>query len=793
MAEVEFPDDSRIHPPGSPLRIVLSNFSAVEKKLELAFQLQSYQGHTAEKGKQSVSIAPGQRLIHTLIPKLAPGIYSLAMAGLDGRTLDELIQVVDATRLFGEQPTEFLQQMPEIRKTLGRTVKETYLDWDNTEPVPGLFHYHWFETVLKKESAEGAYEVRPVVGFCTDWAGPEVRERVQDGTYVRYMANHLQVPHRMTDWSRFVRQMARRYKGRFSHWVFWENPDQLDSPQSVPPGTYPKMLRILKKWVTTYDPKAKIVAGGFNIDKTLDYLERIENPAELAFDRIAVRMNIGELSPEEADIGGFLDELNELLKLKETGRVVETAELDWGIGEFVTPLEQAAFHARACLILNSRGAEPHRFPFKNVAFSFEGHGVFYKTRYGSTENLQDYKPVFIPKPAYFALVHCEEFLKKWTFVLRATLPDNDLQANRAFVYRNAAGELTAALWRAQRTARDYEAPTSWKGATARDAFGFPVNLADGLRCSALPMFIGLSKGHSIGQLSDELRTLRPKDGKNLVVLDLQLDESDSCTRAKYWVKGAKGTLEKLGSLPGEGKRKVKFATGISTEGFEFALTVAGDVVLSRRWWFEGNGQKLWLKLNGAEEQPWDLTKGKVGYPGMRESTFVLRGCPAGRNVVSLRYEKPGNCAGYRLEMLKERYASLSRWGVLNAAQTRGELQKFKSASGTPLKIGKTRYGSGLGTHAVSFLEFPLDGQFTSFEVTVGIDNITDGRGSAIFEIHVDGEEKASSGVMNGFSPAKALKLENLETARRMFLIVKDAGDGNKDDLANWVDGKLYLK
>ena len=46
---------------------------------------------------------------------------------------------------------------------------------------------------------------------------------------------------------------------------------------------------------------------------------------------------------------------------------------------------------------------------------------------------------------------------------------------------------------------------------------------------------------------------------------------------------------------------------------------------------------------------------------------------------------------------------------------------------------------------------------------------------------------------NGFSKPKTLKVDKLEDARRLILSVTDAEDGNRDDLANWVDGMLYLK
>ena len=106
---------------------------------------------------------------------------------------------------------------------------------------------------------------------------------------------------------------------------------------------------------------------------------------------------------------------------------------------------------------------------------------------------------------------------------------------------------------------------------------------------------------------------------------------------------------------------------------------------------------------------------------------------------------------------------------------------------------KTTYERGLGAHSVSFLEYPLNGQFESFEVTVGIDGSTEGRGSAVFRIFADSKEVANSKVLNGFSKPLTLKVDNLGDVRRLILSVLDAGDGSKHDLANWVDGKLYLR
>ena len=216
-------------------------------------------------------------------------------------------------------------------------------------------------------------------------------------------------------------------------------------------------------------------------------------------------MNLAELSPERADVEGLLDELNDLLRLDKTGRKVQMTELDWAIGQYVSPAMQAAYHTRAMLILNSRGAKPHRFAVVSKGQEFAGSGVFYRTWYGNsnTESLQALKPCYVPKPAYFALMHTREFLKHWRFARSVRVPDYDLRANRAFIYANDAKQLTAVLWRPRGDARQYVLPAGWENASARDAFGFSIEpktragreqgraagKARLLECMGLPTFV----------------------------------------------------------------------------------------------------------------------------------------------------------------------------------------------------------------------------------------------------------------------------------------------------------------
>ncbi|MBI2191102.1 MAG: NPCBM/NEW2 domain-containing protein [Planctomycetes bacterium] len=792
-AEVLYPNEMRLLPPGGPLDLQLTSFAEKETKLALSFRFEKAQGRLLKEATIDVVLPPSSRSFTRLVDSLPAGVYTLEVQGLGALPFRETLQAFDPASSFGSEPQKLLSSLLDLRKALGMDEERILLDWDNMETVPGLFHYGWFHNEAKKASAEGRYRVVPLLGFAADWAGPEAQDAIAKNAYRRYMGNNLQVPVRIADWNRFLREALREYRGKFSRWVFWQNPDMKDAPSYIPPERYAGMLHLAKHWVSFYDPQAKVVAGGFNYDKAIEYLGQIENPASLEFDELAVQMNLGELSPEQADLEGFLDELNQLLRLEETGRKLKVSELDWAVSDLVSPAEQAAYHTRACLILASRGADLHSFSLVNSGESFEGYGVFYRPRYGNSENVQALMPLYLPKPAYFALSSTRQFLQDWKFVHSVQMPDRDLQANRAFLYTRPDHPPLAVLWRTGREPRSYRIPAGWTGASARDPFGVEIPLHEEFSCTSLPAFIRMPVGYSLEQLSDDLRMLQPADGKDTVVLDLHVSDPDSCRRAQYAATGNLLPEKKIGRLPDGRRLNEVFVRGLTSETFQFQMEKPGDLILARRWMFDGKGDRLVLRLNEGIEMNWDLSRGRLPDSGPRESTFVLRHCKAGINILSVRYEEPGNAAGYRLEPLEVPDVDIARWGVLHAAQTRGEMQKFRSASGTPLAIGKTAYASGLGLHAVAFLEYPLDGLFSSFEVTVGIDAVTEGRGSASFEIHVDGQPAAKTEILNGFSKPITLKVENLEKARRLVLLVKDGGDGNTDDLADWVDGRLVLK
>ncbi len=118
------------------------------------------------------------------------------------------------------------------------------------------------------------------------------------------------------------------------------------------------------------------------------------------------------------------------------------------------------------------------------------------------------------------------------------------------------------------------------------------------------------------------------------------------------------------------------------------------------------------------------------------------------------------------------------------------LRWARNTIGAPLAIGQTRFANGMGVFAQSLQEFALNGQFRRFTATVGVDAVTEGRGSVVFEVHADGKKVWASPVMSGLDEPRKLDI-GVSGVNRLRLVVTDAGDGNKSDAADWCEPVLH--
>ena len=129
--------------------------------------------------------------------------------------------------------------------------------------------------------------------------------------------------------------------------------------------------------------------------------------------------------------------------------------------------------------------------------------------------------------------------------------------------------------------------------------------------------------------------------------------------------------------------------------------------------------------------------------------------------------------------------------LANVTQDYGSPHAGKSVDSHPLTLNGVVYPHGLGTHAVSRLLVNLQGSATKFEALAGVDDEKKGQGSVQFQVYVDGRKKLETPVLHGGDAPVPVSVD-LTGAKRMTLVVTDAGDGNDSDHADWAGALLTL-
>jgi hypothetical protein len=127
---------------------------------------------------------------------------------------------------------------------------------------------------------------------------------------------------------------------------------------------------------------------------------------------------------------------------------------------------------------------------------------------------------------------------------------------------------------------------------------------------------------------------------------------------------------------------------------------------------------------------------------------------------------------------------------LVAEQEHAGLAADVSVDGRPLRVAGRRYHRGIGTHTNSRLKYFLGGGYERFTGAVGIDDETQGKGSAVFRILADGETLFTSDLLLGGQPARPFSV-SVRGKIHLELIASDGGDGCDYDHADW--GNPYLQ
>ena len=108
----------------------------------------------------------------------------------------------------------------------------------------------------------------------------------------------------------------------------------------------------------------------------------------------------------------------------------------------------------------------------------------------------------------------------------------------------------------------------------------------------------------------------------------------------------------------------------------------------------------------------------------------------------------------------------------------------------------------MGVHAPCALMYEIKPEWKRFVALAGADenlvSISNGSNlamhpSVVFKVFIDGKESAASPVMRVLSPAWRFDVPIPEGAKRISLVAMDAGNGSREDFANWANAGFVLR
>jgi hypothetical protein len=129
-------------------------------------------------------------------------------------------------------------------------------------------------------------------------------------------------------------------------------------------------------------------------------------------------------------------------------------------------------------------------------------------------------------------------------------------------------------------------------------------------------------------------------------------------------------------------------------------------------------------------------------------------------------------------------------------------RKDLSNRGASLRLRGVTYAKGLGVHAPNQLVYELKPKYRRFVALAGVDehilDVNNGSNlarypSVVFKVFLDGTLLAASPVMRISEQPWRFDLTLPAGGKRLSLIAMDAGDGNREDLANWVEAGFVLQ
>jgi len=811
--------ESNLLPPGSALRVTIANSDAPgpgrePRQAQVSGGLYDWRGQRVLGTDTPITLAPGASKSVVVAPKTAPGAYALRLALKEGEntvaSITEDILVADAASLLGADWQAALRDPAKLRLPLRDRFTFVQHDWDWAEFQPGNLQV---ETMLKCAAQVRKREQDPYVllGYSTYWSASSgfesmLRDQLADrnnygpgGRDWGHAVDTFHVPERMDDWENYVLEMMRLAGPHVAGWILWSTPDSKGS-LGVPPAQFAEMIRLTDKWRRRYCPKAPLLLGGLSRNTAVPYLTDLAKEKALDhFTGVSLRIDAGVISPEDGQLAEYLEELLRALRLgQDKEKTVLLTDLDWAVekgGQGLNAFDQTAYLARASFLLDRVGVQP-TFVLHNQDLARVGFGMIYKKSL-TIPPLSQKLPAFQFKPTWLGLVQPRKMLAEMRVVAEVTVQDIVPGRTRCMLYeRKADKRPVAIIWRNNDPGAVSFVAAELSVTSAADLFGAPVAHKDGwYEVGKMPEVFVLSPAKE--PLTQALARIQVRDADREPAWPQRVFAAFTpATGAsqKYEQTGGKESV--LAGRAATGRRMawpgLVFAKG-GRELFEVAVPKGTGLVLRKRYYLDETGQTGEVVVNGQSQGVWNLKRtAKELSSGLRESGFVVpsaavAGAPAA--TVEVRYSGPANTAGWTVFAYAGGPVPLSAFGPVHADSTVAPPRIARNIVGLPLQIGKKSYTNGIGVFARSLLEYPLNKQFRRFSAEVGIDSITKGKGSVVFEVYADDRKLWASPIMSGLDDARKVDLD-ITGVDRLRLIVNDGSDSNSFDAANWADAAL---
>jgi hypothetical protein len=807
---LDHPDESNVHPPARPVTVTLANLGLGQpRKVAISGGLFDWRGDRVVGIEKEVELAAGAREKIELAKDFPEGFYLVkAEVREAGRpetlaAIEEDLLAADPATVLGPEWARVIGEEWPLRKPVGGTFELVDEDWDWVEHHPGNLQLDTIKMRAGRVSSAGG-EPFLLLGYSAFWAAQAGLEQVKAGTFVRplrdrgHAVNTFMVPERLDDWDNFVEEVMRGAAGDVSGWMLWDSPDST-GPMAFPADKLLPFLKTAEKWRRIYAASKPLYLGGLGRETALAYLTDLEKAGGLELlSGVNVRLDVGRLSPEDAGVVGYARDLRKVLDLPGTKqpRNILLTDLDWAVekdAEGLDAFDQAAYLARAALLVEGPDIRSV-LELRNEDYARLGLGLAYR-RTMVIPPLTELAAAYQFKPAYWGMAQVRRWLAEAPVGERFEVSDVVPGRTRAVLQGAGGGSAHVIVWRNDDAGQLSFAGTGVTVTEARDLFGGPVPGKQGwYPVGKVPCRFTLKAGSE--PLAEALARLQVRDGAEADWSQrvLAAFRPETGGRQKYRLAGGQKQPIAGRTFGGEPREipGVVFPAG-GAEAFAIAVPAGSGLVLKKQFLLDATGQLAQVLVNGSPVGTWDLRRSEKELSGgLRESIFVIDAAAVGGRPeadVEIRYSTPANTATWTAFEWRGEDFPLSTVGAVHADQNVGTPRYARNIVGAPLSIDRETFTNGVGTFARSLLEIPLDGQFKRFTSKVGVDAMTEGRGTVTFEVYGDGRKLWASPLMSGLDTARDVDVD-VGGINRLRLVVTDGNDGNKFDAANWVNPVL---